>query len=114
MNAFLEVRYDLADLDNNAWCRDCNAALAAHFLAIRHDDVPDGIAAEYARYLSDLANIRDALMQVPEVVESDSHRATVTNFAVDLRERREKIRRVPETSTGEVPGGDVNSFPASD
>jgi hypothetical protein len=110
----LEVRYDLADLAGNAWCRDCNAALAAYFLAVRHDDVPSGIAAEHARYLSDLANIRDALLQVPEVVESDYHRPTATNFAVDLRERREKIRRVPETSAGEVPGPDVNSFPATD
>src|SRR5689334_1621455 len=32
MNAALEMRYSLELLASNAWCRDCNAALAAYLL----------------------------------------------------------------------------------
>ena len=35
INSYLEVRYSLADLADNAWCRDANAAVAAHLLATR-------------------------------------------------------------------------------
>ncbi len=115
MNAVLEVRYDLADLAGNGWCRDCNAALAAYLLATRNGDAaPYAIAAEFDRYLDNLALIRDGSMQVPEVLESDQHGPTVTNFRVDMRQRRAKVRRVTETSTAGPPPGELHSFPETD
>jgi hypothetical protein len=115
MNAVLEVRYDLDDLADNVWCRDCNAALAAYLLGIRKtDEAPPGIEAEFDRYLDDLARIRDGQMNVPSVSESDQHCPTVTNFAIDLREHRPKVRRVAETSTGENVPSELREFPATD
>jgi hypothetical protein len=115
MNAVLEVRYDLADLVESEWCRDCNAGLAAYLLATRSGDAaPDALAAEFDRYLDALAGIRDGILVVPEVDESDRHGPTVSNFRIDLRERRAKVRRVSETSTGDHPPSDVLSFPETD
>lgn len=115
MNGVLEVRYRLSDLAGNAWCRDCNAALAAYLLATRSGDaVPDTIAAEFDRYLEQLASIRDGLTNVPEVAESDAHGPTVSNFRIDLREPRAKVRRVVEICTGDGPPGDVRSYPETD
>src|SRR5687767_3655400 len=66
MNAVFEVRYDLDDLEDNTWCRDCNAALAAYLLGIRQTgEAPIGIEAEFDRYLDDLTKIRDSQMNVP-------------------------------------------------
>jgi phage gp36-like protein len=115
MNGVLEVRYDLGDLVDNAWCRDCNAALAAYLLATRSGDAaPDTIAREFDRYLDDLAQIRDGLQNVPHVTESEQHGPTVSNFRIDLREPRAKVRRVPETCTGSYPPSEVRSFPETD
>lgn len=115
MNAVLELRYSLTDLTGNDWCRDCNAALAAYLLATRAGDAaPDTVAAEFDRYLDALAQIRDGLACVPEVTESNRHGPTVSNFRIDLREPRAKVRRVLETSTGGVPVDGVRSFPETD
>jgi hypothetical protein len=35
MNGRLEMRYRLADLAGNTWCRDANAAIAAYLLSTR-------------------------------------------------------------------------------
>lgn len=115
MHAYLEVRYPLADLIDNAWCRDCNAALAAYLLALRQgDDISAGIQAEYERYVNDLAEIRDGRQRVPQVTLSREHAPTVSSFVVDLREPRAKIRRVPEISTGSPPPDDLLNFPVTD
>jgi phage gp36-like protein len=115
INGVLEVRYELTDLADNEWCRDCNAALAAYLLATRSgDSAPDAIAAEFDRYLEDLAQIRDGLVNVPGIVESHQHGPTVSNFAIDLRERRAKVRRVVETSTGDTPPSGLLSHPETD
>ncbi len=115
MNAYLEVRYVLADLADNVWCRDCNATLAAYLLSLRQgDEIPAGLLAEYERYLHDLVEIRDARQWVPGVVSSLAHIPTVSNFVVDLRQPRAKIRRVLETSSGGSPPEELLSFPATD
>lgn len=115
MNGLLEVRYDLADLVASTWCRDCNAALAAYLLAIRRDeDLPAGIVAEYARYLRDLAEIRAGQQRVPQVIASDRHAPTVSNFAIDLRQSRAKVRRVRELSTGDAPPPTLLQYPETD
>ncbi len=115
MNGVLEVRYRLSDLASSEWCRDCNAALAAYLLATRSGDAaPDAVAAEFDRYLEQLAAIRDGMANVPEVVESDAHGPTVSNFRIDLREPRAKVRRVAETCSGDAPPSEVRSYPETD
>lgn len=115
MNALLSLRYDLADLVGNAWCRNCNAALAAYLLATRQGETaPVGIFSERERYFTALADIRDSRQNIPGVVNSVTSQPGVSNFAIDLRERRAKVRRVVETSTGGPPSGHLLDFPATD
>jgi phage gp36-like protein len=95
MHSYLLLRYDLADLADNFWCRDCNAVLAAYFLATRTGSTaPDGLYFEYSRYLTDLANIRDGLLVLPEVVSRFEHGPSVMNYHVSLRGSRVSIERI--------------------
>jgi phage gp36-like protein len=95
MHAYLLLRYDVADLTNSVWCRDCNAVLAAYFLATRTGSTaPDGLYFEYSRYLTDLASIRDGLLVLPEVVSRIDHGPSVSNYHVDLSGHRIKIERI--------------------
>lgn len=113
MNASLETRYRLEQLAGNAWCRDCNASLAAYFVATRRgNSAPDQIAADYTQFLDDLLAIRQGQLKVPQAAECFDGVPTVTNFATNLAERRGKVRRVSETSTGEPPPSNRKSFPA--
>lgn len=115
MNALLEVRYALVDIAGNLWCRDCNAVLAAYLLATRRDEPPPaGLASERQRYLTDLREMRDGQQQVPQVAESNHHAPTVSNFAIDLRAQRAKVRRIIETSSGDPPHDQLLSFPLAD
>lgn len=115
MNGFLLMRYAPAALATSTWCRDCNAVLAACFLASRNGEAPPaGLQAEYERYLDHLAAIRDGRLSVPDATGEHDFRPTVSNFHIDLREPRAKVRRVSSTSTGQPPPGSVKSFPETD
>ena len=85
MNARLELRYKLADLASNLWCRDANAAIAAYWLATRRGDpAPAQLTQQYAAYLADLADIAAGKLKVPGATESFDQSPGVTNFAVNL------------------------------
>jgi hypothetical protein len=85
MNARLETRYVLAELAASAWCRDANAAIAAHLLATRRGDpAPAQLAAQYATYLTDLALIAAGQLKVPEAPDSHDSGPSVSNFRVRL------------------------------
>jgi hypothetical protein len=67
MNARLEMRYALADLAANTWCRDANATIAAWLLATRQGSpAPQALADQSAAYLADLDQIAAARLKVPE------------------------------------------------
>jgi len=86
MNAALEMRYRLADLAGNPWCRDCNAALAVYLLATRRGNAaPSHLENQHEQYLQDLADIRLGRMKVPHAAESLDSVPQVTNFNVNLR-----------------------------
>lgn len=86
MNAALEMRYRLADLAENPWCRDCNAAIAVYLLATRRgNSAPPHLVKQYEDYLADLAEIRRGRMKVPQAAESLDTLPQVTNFDVNLR-----------------------------
>ena len=51
LNARLEVRYRVADLAGNSWCRDANAAIAAYLLSTRRGAAaPDHLQEQYDAY----------------------------------------------------------------
>ena len=112
MNAYLEQRYKLADLAANAWCRDANAAIAAYLLSIRRGDpAPAPLQLQYDAYMSDLYEISRGLLGVPEAPPSLEMIPTVSNFRIDPRQSRAKVRRVSEISSGSPPGASRKSFP---
>lgn len=66
LDAVLEVRYDLIDLQANRWCRDANAIFAAYFLAARKSEtMPVGLAALFGWYRESLREISASRQNVP-------------------------------------------------
>ena len=115
MNAYLEQRYKLADLAGNAWCRDANAAIAAYLLSIRRGDpAPAPLQLQYDAYASDLYDISRCRLSVPEATQTLEMIPTVSNFRIDPRQSRAKVRRVSEISSGAPPSGSRKSFPEGD
>lgn len=110
MNAALEIRYPLATLLNNAWCRDCNASLAAYLLATRRGTAaPDHIQEQYETYVQDLEEIIANRKCVPQLSANREQSPTVSNFRVEPALEPEAIRRVNNTSTGALPPSQVQS-----
>lgn len=93
MNAYLEERYILAELADNSWCRDANAAIAAYLLSIRRGDAaPAPFQSQYDDLMSDLFEIASGRLKVPEVSESMDNMPSVSNFAPDLSGTKDRIR----------------------
>jgi phage gp36-like protein len=102
MDARLAVRYQLADLATNTWCRDANAAIAAFLLATRRGlAAPAQLTQQYEAYVLLLDRIAAGFLRVPEAAESFEPGPSVTNFAIDLSEPYRKAAVVEETSTPE-------------
>lgn len=94
MNASLEMRYPLADLANNSWCRDCNAMLAVYLLATRRGNLaPDQIQEQYEQFLSDLEEIRRGWMKVPQVGDRHPDAPHVATLDTDLTHSPPRIVR---------------------
>jgi phage gp36-like protein len=99
VNARLEMRYRLADLAMNTWCRDANAAIAAYWLATRRGAAaPVQLQQQYDAYMAQLGEIAAGRMKVPGQAESFAALPGVTNFEVRLDEPFRKAQRVDETS----------------
>jgi phage gp36-like protein len=112
MNSYLEQRYVLTGLAGNAWCRDANAAIAAYLLSIRRGtSAPAPFQLQYDALMSDLYEISRGLLCVPEAPQTLEMIPTVSNFRIDPRHSRAKVRRVAEISSGSPPPGSRNSFP---
>ena len=85
LNASLEMRYRLADLAANAWCRDANAAIAAYWLSTRRaDPAPAHLQQQYDAYVAQLADIAAGKSKVPQALDSFDLTPSVMNFAVRL------------------------------
>lgn len=111
MNAALEMRYGLSFLADNAWCRDCNAALAIYLLATRRGTAAsDPVQEQYEAFIVDLEQIVAGRLRVPQAIEALQHSPTVSNFVVQPTQRVATIRRVDDLSTGEMPSSGVKSF----
>ena len=77
------MRFAPADLDDNAWCRDANAILAAYHLCARSgDDIPLTLYSRYREVLSRLADIRDGRLKIISDAQAADTAASVSNFTV--------------------------------
>ena len=113
IDAFLRRRYDTSDLSASTWVKWCCAYLSACLLSKRRGNpCPESIGAECAQYVEWLKEIRDGVMDVPEVSPAHDVLPAVSNLTVDARYARAKVRRVPATSTREAPPNTVKSNPA--
>ena len=100
INSRLALRYSLAELADNAWCRDANAAIAAFLLATRQGAAaPAHLSEQYDAYLDDLGDIAAGRLRVPEAAESTTPGPSVSNFTIDLAQPVEKVVVVDETSS---------------
>jgi phage gp36-like protein len=71
INSRLAMRYKLAELAGNAWCRDANAAIAAYWLSTRRTGTaPAHLQQQYDTYLTTLERIVTGHLRVPEAAES--------------------------------------------
>ncbi len=103
VNSYLLENYPLASLQNNAWVKWATAHCCAVDLARRRgESPPDGLFAEYQRYMDFLKEIRaggralisDAGLAAPRF----DNLPFVTNLRVDSR-FTQKVRRIVPTST---------------
>ncbi|QDU31889.1 hypothetical protein ETAA8_70510 [Anatilimnocola aggregata] len=89
MNACLELRYSLATLSGNAWCRDANAAIAVYLLAIRRGEAaPAALQEQHDAYFAELLEIAAGRRNVPQAVITLDSRPSVMNFNVDFTQAR--------------------------
>lgn len=106
MNESLRCQYVLTDLNNNDWCRWCNAHLAAMFLFSRRGNpAPAQVLEQVNTYRERLAEIRWGRFQVPEVNPSADHTPTVSNFQTELGKIDMPVRVDTAESTGLAPEG---------
>ena len=83
INSRLAMRYKLAALAGNAWCRDANAAIAAYWLSNRRGAAtPASLQQQYDAYVATLDRIVTGHLRVPEAPESHDAGPTVSNFGM--------------------------------
>ena len=83
INSRLAMRYKLASLAGNAWCRDANAAIAAYWLSNRRGAAtPANLQQQYDAYVATLDRIVTGHLRVPEAPESHDGGPTVSNFGM--------------------------------
>ena len=81
INSRLAMRYKLADLAANTWCRDANAAIAAYWLSTRRTGpAPAHLQQQYDAYLGVLDRIVTGHLRVPEATESFDGGPSVSNY----------------------------------
>lgn len=107
MNAALSNQYPtLSSLASNAWCKWCNAYLAAYMLYARRGNPPPHIVIEaVGDYREKLAEARWGRFQIPEQLPENETIATVSNFQPELHRRTGPISVDVEQSTGASPQG---------
>ena len=81
INSRLAMRYKLAELAGNAWCRDANAAIAAYWLSTRRTGTaPAHLQQQFDTYLATLERIVTGHLRVPGAAEShEAGPAVVSN-----------------------------------
>lgn len=116
IDMFLARRYSTAEISGSDWVTWCCAYLSACLLSKRRGNpCPESIGAECTQYLEWLKEIRDGVMDLPGAAPEQDVLPAVSNLTVDGRFRRNKVRRVPSTSTRDgVPPSPVKRNDAYD
>jgi phage gp36-like protein len=93
MNAYLEVRYSLASLFGNTWCRDANAAIAVYLLSIRRGEAaPPELQEQYDAYFDELREIAAGRLNILSGANPLSTNPSVSNFQFDIQQSRARPR----------------------
>jgi hypothetical protein len=105
MNRYLLKRYGVTAIAATTWAKWCCATLGAVLIARRRgNDVPQSILDERDDYLEALKAIgngqEDLIADDGPASTAYDETPTVSNLTVDGRFTRQKVRRVPTTSTG--------------
>lgn len=103
MNAALGKQYIISELSGNDWCKWCNAHMAIVELCRRGNSPPPFVLEEVQGYKDNLSDAAWGRFQVPEQAPSADHRATVSNFRVEIGKLVMPIRVSTEESTGAAP-----------
>jgi hypothetical protein len=111
VNMSLLQRYTVAVCVASTWVRWCTAYLSARYLCLRRNNpVPESLQAECEQFERELAAI---FASKAHLIADDGMAApkfdmtpTVTNYTIDSRYARSKVRRIPTTSTGGSQTGD--------
>jgi hypothetical protein len=115
MNGSLRVQYPtLSALTSNDWCKWCNAYLGClYLLARRNNKTPASVVEECNTYRAQLEDIRWGRWSIPEQLPQGDHRASVSNFTVELNKIANKVRVDEDESTGDTPGSNIKRNPAN-
>lgn len=119
VNKYLLKRYTVAILSASTWVKWATAYIAAYQLGIRRGNpVPKTLEDEYKSYLDELQAIQDGSQPLvaDDGAAQEKHDSvpSVTNYTVDGRFSRAKIRRVPSTSTGGNQSPGLKQYNADD
>ena len=110
VNAYLLERYTVAVCAASAWVKWATAHIAAELLGeSRGNPVPQTIHDRVEKYRAELTLIRDGRRHLKSdtglATPRNDSRPAVTNFSIDGRYSRAKVRRIPATSTGPEQSG---------
>lgn len=111
MNKYLFKRYTAAVIAASTWAKWCCASIASYLMATRHGNVsPQSLKDERDDYIQMLKDMEAGVESLPAddgvATEAYDNSMSVTNYTIDGRFHRSKVRRVPEISTGgpQLPG----------
>ena len=113
MNMYLEqTAYTLVSLANNAWCKWCNATIAAvEFCKRRGNPVPQPLLEDFQWYMDMLMQLaRGVFHAIPGTNPAVETSPTVSNLTTEPYKHM-PVRRRPFTSTGKPPDGHHLSWP---
>lgn len=101
VNFYLSRRYVTAYLTQSAWVKWATATIAAWIIARRRGNpVMGSLEEDYTKYVEQLEQINRGEYDVPNVAPRFDVTPAVSNYTVDGRFDRTKIRKIQPTSTG--------------
>lgn len=94
-------RYAVAALATSPWVKWATATIAARNACRRRaNPVPGAIEQDYDEVMEKLKQILSAQLDLPNIAPAHDETPAVSNYTIDSRFHRSKIRRVWATSTG--------------
>ena len=99
VNMYLLPRYQAVDLNNNLWVRRQTAYIAAHLACMRR-----GNPSPYEAFVESIERrmemIRVGRLAVPRMANRDDYSPALSNYTIDDRFGKAKVRVSPGISSG--------------